>query len=129
MASATSGAARQTNECTRPAERDQLSSAPVGAALKVPIADEDRLVEPDTLGTTIKLTSSASWGKPARLAPTDYSQPGQGASPIYRVGRRDVPRDPLAPGFWLTDRLPPAVVPGWRRWRAAAESGDAAKEP
>src|SRR5205809_2912751 len=33
--SATSGAARQTNECTRPAERDQLSSAPVGAALKV----------------------------------------------------------------------------------------------
>src|SRR6266516_4186800 len=64
MASATSGAARQTNECTRPAERDQLSSAPVGAALKVPIADEDRLVEPDTLGSTIKLTSSASWGSP-----------------------------------------------------------------
>jgi hypothetical protein len=24
---------------------------------------------------------------------------------------------------------PQAVLPGWRRWRAAAESGDAAKEP
>ncbi len=44
---------------TRSAQR-----APVGAALKVPIADEDRLVEPDTLGTTIKLTSPASWGSP-----------------------------------------------------------------
>jgi hypothetical protein len=79
MASATSGAARQTNECTRPAERDQLSSAPVGAALRVPITDEDRLVEPDTLGITIKLSFL---GKPARLAPTDYSQLGQVLSPI-----------------------------------------------
>jgi len=109
---------------TRSAQR-----APVGAALKVPIADEDRLVEPDTLGSTIKLTSSASWGSPLAWRRRTTASRRRVLSPIYRVGRRDVPRDPLAPGFWLTDRLPPAVLPGWRRWRAAAESGDAAKEP
>jgi hypothetical protein len=39
----------------------------------VPIANENRLVVADTLGTTIKLTSSASWA-PARMASAGYGQ-------------------------------------------------------
>src|SRR6266487_697751 len=43
----------------------------------VPIANEDRLVVPDTLGTKIKLSFLEG---PARLAPTDYSQRGRDAA-------------------------------------------------
>ena len=72
----------------------------------VPIGYEDRLVVPDTLGTTIKLTNSASW-RADRLAPADYSQRVRCSQPIYRTGRRDVPRDPLAPGgFWFSGPAP-----------------------
>ncbi len=61
MGAGTRGAASHLTGCTRPADRDQLSSAPARAARQVcPIANENRLVVPDTLGTTIKLTSSAS---------------------------------------------------------------------
>jgi len=55
MAAGTRGAAIQFNGYTRPAA---ISSAPrrPRAAPGVPIAYEDRLVVPDTLGTTIKLS-------------------------------------------------------------------------
>src|SRR5436189_1863479 len=65
------------------------------AGRSVPITYEDRLVVPDTLGTAIKLTSSASCRGP--LAWANGLQPaGQVLSPIYRVGRGAVPRDLLA---------------------------------
>jgi hypothetical protein len=38
----------------------------------VPIANEDRLVVPDALGTTIKSTSMASLEIPACMAPAGY---------------------------------------------------------
>jgi hypothetical protein len=70
--------------------------APRRGRRSVPSAYEDRLVVPDTLGTTIKLTSSAS--RRARSPDANGLQPaGQVPSPIYRTGRRDMPRDPLAP--------------------------------
>jgi uncharacterized protein len=53
----------------------------------IPIAHEDRLVVPDTLDTTIKLTFLEG---PVRLAPADYSQRGK-CCHLYRSGRRDVP--------------------------------------
>jgi hypothetical protein len=68
----------------------------------VPIAYEDRLVVPDTLGTTIKLNFQEG---PARLAPTDYSQRGRRCH-LYRAGRRDAPQDPLTPGFWFSGPAP-----------------------
>src|SRR6266699_2917573 len=61
----------------------------------VPIANEDRLVEPDRLGTTIRLSfpeGPLAW----RQRATDS---GAGAATSIRGGRRDVPRDPLAPGL------------------------------
>ena len=74
------------------------SLQPALQAPGVPIANENRLVVADTLGTTIKLTSPASCRGP--LAWANGLQPaGQVLSPIYRVGRGDVPRDLLAPGL------------------------------
>jgi hypothetical protein len=86
----------------------------------VPIANENRLVVPDALATTIK---SAKLGCPggARSPGVDGIRPagrcwspiypaGRCWSPIYRACRRDVPRDPLRPSnisgqrtdsFWL----------------------------
>jgi hypothetical protein len=65
------------------------------AGWSVPITYEDRLVVADTLGTTIKLNFLR-----ARLLGASGLQPaGQVLSPIYRPGRRDVPRDPLGPGL------------------------------
>src|SRR2546430_11764589 len=74
-------------------------------AESVPIVYEDRLVVPDTLGTTIKLTSSASWG-PARLAPTDYRQRGR-CCHLY-LGPTVVTclQIPLPPGFWFSGPAP-----------------------
>jgi len=46
----------------RPASPEAHPAAAGGRS--VPIANENRLVVPDTLGTTIKLTSSASWRGP-----------------------------------------------------------------
>src|SRR6266487_3758338 len=62
--------------CWQHESRTSPETRPAAEVRSVPIAYEDRLVLPDTLGTTIKLTSSATWG-PARLAPTDYSQRGR----------------------------------------------------
>ena len=76
----------------------------------VPIANENPLVVPDALATTIK---SAKLGCPggARSPGVDGIRPaGRCWSPIYRACRRDVPRDPLRPSnisgqrtdsFWL----------------------------
>jgi len=69
----------------------------------VPIAYENRLVEPDMLGTTIKLSFLEG---PARMAPTDYSQRGRYCHLYIGADRRDVPRDPLAPGFWFSGPAP-----------------------
>jgi hypothetical protein len=54
------GTASHCCGCTRPAGSDQLSSASRRRALGVPIANENRLVLADALGTTIKSTSMAS---------------------------------------------------------------------
>jgi len=70
---------------------------PVGAAPGVPIANEDRLVVPDALATTIK---SATLGCPGGARPpgVDGIRPaGQVLVPIDRACRRDVPRDLLRP--------------------------------
>ena len=80
----------------------QPFGGPDSAGRSVPITYEDRLVVPDTLGTTIKLSFLEG---PARFVPTDYSQGGR-CSHLYRAGRRDVPQDPLAPGFWLSGPIP-----------------------
>src|SRR2546430_7850168 len=61
----------------------------------VPIANEDRLVEPDRLGTTIKLSfpeGPLAWRQRATAS-------GAGAATSIRGGRRDVPRDPLPLGL------------------------------
>jgi hypothetical protein len=86
-----------------------------------PIAKEDRLVVPDTLGTTIKLSFLEG---PACLAPADCSQRGEVLSPIYRTDRRDVPRDPLVPGFRFNGLAPSRRarqgLGGWLRNVSAA---------
>jgi hypothetical protein len=65
-------------------------------APSVPIANENRLVVPDTLGTTIKSTSSATRTRP--LAGRRWATAsGQVLRPMYRACRRDVPRDLLLP--------------------------------
>ena len=79
--------------CSTAVVRPATCSGPSPACCRsVPRANEDRLVVPDTLGMTIKLSFLEGL---ARLAPTDYSQRA-GAVTIYRADRRDVPRDPLA---------------------------------
>jgi hypothetical protein len=69
----------------------------------VPIADEDRLVVPDTLGTTIK---GSFLEGPARLAPADDSQRGRcchlyiGAAVVTCLETR------WPPGFWFSRPAP-----------------------
>jgi hypothetical protein len=87
---------------TTPSSRHDRSSPPLPAGRvgrrvrrpmppwrrrSVPPGYENRLVVPDNLGTTIKLSFLEG---PARLAPADSSQPGT-CCHLYRAGRRDVP--------------------------------------
>src|SRR6266487_4006509 len=67
----------------------------------VPIAYEDRLVVPDTLGTTIKLTSSASWRGPLAWRQRTTAS-GAGCCHIY-IGPAVVTRLEIRwpPGFWV----------------------------
>jgi hypothetical protein len=72
------GTASHSCGCTRPAGSDQLSSASRRRALVVPIADENRLVVADALGTTIKSTGMGS-GQVLR--------PRHGLPPVYGLPR------------------------------------------
>ena len=69
MAAGTRGAAIQFNRCARPGA---ISSAARQPAPGVPIANEERLVEPDSLGTTIELSFLEG---PARLARCPAPEP------------------------------------------------------
>jgi hypothetical protein len=75
----------------------------------VPIANEDRLVVPDTLGTTIRLSFLE---RPARLAPADCSQRDRCCHLYIGSAGRDVPRAlPLPiPGFQSSDRFTVATA-------------------
>jgi hypothetical protein len=67
-----------------------------GRYRRVAIANENCLVVPDALGTTIKLTSLATWRCP--LAGRRWATAsGQVLRPMHRACRRDVPRDLLLP--------------------------------
>lgn len=80
---------------------------PAGSAPRhpgVPSANEDRLVVPDILGTTIKLSFLEG---PARLAPADYSQRGRCCPPY--IGSAYVvtcPEIRWPPGFWFSEPAP-----------------------
>ena len=95
-----------------------ISSAPRQpcAVPGVPIAYENRLVVPDTLGTTIKLISSASWRGPLTWRQRTTAS-GAVLSPIYRTGRPDGVEIRWPRASALADRLPLATVsrgPGGR---------------
>jgi hypothetical protein len=69
----------------------------------VPIANEDRLVVPDALGTTIKESNQSNklgYPEDARSHGVGGLQPArQVLWPVYRADRRDVLRDPLSSGL------------------------------
>jgi hypothetical protein len=71
----------------------------------VPISNEDRLVVPDTLGTTIKLTSSASW-RADHLAPADYSQRVRCCHLFIGPAVVTCPEIRSPPGFWFSGPAP-----------------------
>jgi hypothetical protein len=85
----------------RPASRRPI---PPQRRRSVPISNEHHLAEPDTLGTTIKL-SFLDWRGPLAWRQRTTTSGAGTVTSIYGVGRRDVPGDPLAPGFWFRDRL------------------------
>jgi hypothetical protein len=84
----------------------------------VPIANEDRLVVPNTLGTTIKLTSSASWGP---LSWRQRTQPAGRCCHLY-IGPTVVTCLEIRwpPGFWFSG-LVPSRYSQPRAGRAATE--------
>jgi hypothetical protein len=82
-----------------------VESHPTAAAPKCAHCQRGSLVVPDTLGTAIKLTSSASW-RGRSLGANGLPPAGQVLSPMYRAGRCDVPRDPLAPGLLVSGPAP-----------------------
>jgi hypothetical protein len=70
----------------------------------------------------VQRSSSASWRGP--LGASGLQPAGQVLSPIYRAGRRDVPRDPLVPGLLvLANRLPLATASRGRAVATECERG------
>jgi hypothetical protein len=78
----------------------------------VPIAYEDRLIEPDKLGTTIKLSFLQG---PARSAPTDYSKQGRCRHPCIRPAAVTCPEIRWPPGSWFSGPAPPSLHPAQGR--------------
>jgi hypothetical protein len=86
----------------RPASRRPI---PPQRRRSVPISNEHHLAEPDTLGTTIKL-SFLDWRGPLAWRQRTTTSGAGTVTSIYGVGRRDVPGDPLAPGLLVQGPAP-----------------------
>src|SRR5262245_66410077 len=86
------------------AQSVQHPREPAPLAPKVPTANEDRLAVADILGTTIKLTSSATWRRPLAWRQRATAS-GAGAVSLYR-------RPAAVTGFEI--RCTPSPGTGWR---------------
>jgi hypothetical protein len=62
----------------------------------VPIADENRIVVPDILGTAVKITTKPAWSGPAHVASAGYGQRVVPLAQIEGLSTRCAPR-PAAP--------------------------------